>query len=59
MANESTRSKKHLISLLDMLGNDDPQRVIVVFPAAGPLVGAKAVTTAGGYAVNEDDIDEA
>ncbi len=59
VANESTRSKKHLISLLDTLGNDDPQSVIVVFPAAGPLEGAKAVTTAGGYALNEDDADEA
>ncbi len=42
--NVSTRSKKHLIKLLETLGNDDPQSVIVVFPAAGPLEGAKAVT---------------
>jgi hypothetical protein len=56
---ESTRSKKHLISLLDTLGNDDPQSVIVVLPAAGPLEGVNAVTIAGGYTVNEEVADVA
>ncbi len=45
---ESTRSKKHLITLLEALGNDDPQSVIDVFPAAGPLEGANAVITERG-----------
>ncbi len=44
----STRSKKHLIKLLETLGNGDPQSVIVVFPAAGPLEGANAVTKGSG-----------